>query len=97
MVTATDEMEITDETPLMALLRICRNSPSLSHHPDLMPALVSRNFEKILEHLQHQRAWFSNLSADMRDRMEYRKSRAIRHAREACAALSNYEMRLRAC
>lgn len=99
MVTAVTEMEVTEEieeTPTMALLRACRSSETLVHHPDLMPALVSKNVEMILKHLRQQRDWFSNLSADTRDRLDYRKSQIIRHAREACATLNNYEQLLRA-
>ena len=96
MVAVSMEMEATDdETPFMALLRICGSSPWLAHHPDLAPALVRKDLAGILSHLRQQRQWFSNLRGDARDRLDLRKARSIQHAREACAALSRYEERLR--
>lgn len=96
MVAVSLEMEeIDDETPFMALLRTCRSSPLLAHHPDLAPAIVRKDLAGILNHLRQQRQWFSNLRSDMRDRLDLRKSRSIQHAREACIVLSRYEERLR--
>lgn len=99
MVTAVLEMEFTEEneeTPTIALLRACRSSETLAHHPDIMAALVGKNVEMILKHLRQQRDWFSNLSADARDRLDHRKSQIIKHARAACATLNNYEQLNRA-
>jgi len=94
MATAIEERVVTDdveETPAMTLLRTCRNTPTLARHFDIAPALVNKNIRKILNHLYQQRDWFSHLSSDA----QQRTSQAVTHARTACAALSNYEMRFR--
>lgn len=83
-------------TPTMALLQLCRSSPSLIHHPDVACALVNKNVDDILSHLRQQREWFGKLNANARERLDVRRSPVIKHAREACAALNNYEQCLRA-